>query len=123
MTFIDEMENLAKGLESSGWQAHTPERSEADFRWDSLSVRETLQFKKAYIDTHLNKIRQSDVVLVANYPKHNISGYIGANSLMEASFAYALGIPVHFLFPIGEQSCQLEAKSIATRVLNGVMNQ
>jgi hypothetical protein len=123
MTFIEEMENLAKNLGLLGWQAYTPERSEVGFRWESLLIQETLQLKKDYIDTHLNKIRHSDIVLVANYPKNNIDGYIGANSLMEASFAYALNIPVYFLFPIGEQSCQLEAQSIAAKVLNGVINQ
>ncbi|WP_420628771.1 hypothetical protein [Candidatus Leptofilum sp.] len=119
MQFIDEMEAVAAELIASGWTVHTPQRAEADFRWDSLTAQERLQVKKAYIDDHLEKIRQATAVLIANYPKNGINGYIGANSLMEAAFAYALGLPVYFLFPIGEQSCQLEAESIASGVWNG----
>ncbi|MCP4418802.1 MAG: hypothetical protein GY805_19475 [Chloroflexi bacterium] len=119
MTFIEYLEDIAKSLEASGWQVHTPERDEADFRWESLTIQESIERKKDYIDAHLNKIKRSTIVLIANYPKNGVDGYIGANSLMEASFAYALNIPVYFLFPIGEQACKLEAESIVTKMLNG----
>ena len=123
MDFIDEMETIATELTAAGWAAFTPQRAEAGFRWETLSAEERIQRKKAYIDAHLEKIRHSTAVLIANYPKNGISGYIGANSLMEAAFAYALGLPVYFLFPIGEQGCQLEAESIASGVWNGRLPQ
>lgn len=119
MDFIDEMEAIANKLTASGWAVFTPQRAETGFRWEDLRVEERIQRKKVYIDAHLENIRRSTTVLIANYPKNGIDGYIGANSLMEAAFAYTLGVPVYFLFPIGIQGCQLEAESIAEGVWNG----
>jgi len=119
MDFIDEMETIAAELTASGWTVFTPQRAEAGFRWEALSAEERIQRKKVYIDVHLANIRRSTAVLIANYPKNGINGYIGANTLMEAAMGYTLGVPVYFLFPIGAQGCQLEAESIAERVWNG----
>ncbi len=119
MDFIDEMEAIANEVTTSGWTVYTPQRAEAGFRWEDLRAEERIQRKKAYIDAHLENIRWSTAVLIANYPKDGIDGYIGANTLMEAAMAYTLGVPVYFLFPIGAQSCQLEAESIAAGGWNG----
>ena len=119
LDFINEMETIAAEQTAAGWKVFTPQRAEAGFRWEDLSAGERIQRKKAYIDAHLENIRQSTAVLIANYPKNDIEGYIGANTLMEAAMAYTLGVPVYFLFPIGAQGCQLEAESIASGVWNG----
>lgn len=119
MDFIDEMETIATELAAAGWIIYTPQRAEAGFRWEDLSATDRIQRKKAYIDAHLENIRRSTAVLIANYPKNGTDGYIGANTLMEAAMAYTLGVPVYFLFPIGAQGCQLEAESIAEGVWNG----
>ena len=122
MDFIDEMETIAAELTLAGWTVFTPQRAEVGFCWQDLSTQERIQQKKAYIDAHLENIRQSTAVLIANYPKNGTNGYIGANTLMEAAMAYTLGVPVYFLFPIGAQGCQLEAESIARGVWNGRVN-
>lgn len=119
MDFIDEMETIAAELTAVGWMVFTPQRAEAGFCWEDLGAAERIQRKKVYIDAHLENIRGSTAVLIANYPKNGINGYIGANTLMEAAMAYTLGVPVYFLFPIGAQGYQLEAESIATGVWNG----
>jgi hypothetical protein len=119
MRFIDEMEEIAKQLVASGWRVYTPQRAEAGFRWENLTPEESIRIKKEFIDAHLENIRLSTAVLIANYPNNGIDGYIGANTLMEAAMAYTLGVPVYFLFPIGAQGCQLEAESIASGVWNG----
>ena len=119
MDFINEMETIAAELTAAGGIVLTPQRAEAGFRWEDLSAAERNRQKKAYIDAHLENIRQSTAVLIANYPKNGINGYIGANTLIEAAMAYTLGVPVYFLFPIGVQGCQLEAESIASGVWNG----
>jgi hypothetical protein len=122
MDFIDEMETIAAELTAAGWTVFTPQRAEAGFCWENLCAAERLQRKKAYIDAHLENIRRSTAVLIANYPKNGIDGYIGANTLIEAAMAYTLGVPVYFLFPIGAQGCQLEAESIAEGVWNGCVS-
>lgn len=119
MAFINEMEALAHKLESTEFATYTPKRSESADEWSGLPPQEMLAKKRAYIDEHLNLIRQSDYILIANYPKNGIGGYVGANALMEAAFAHALDIPVFVLFPIGEQGCKFELESIAAEIFDG----
>ena len=119
MTFIDEMETLAAELESLGFQATTPVREEAAFIWGELSETEAASAKRVLIDGHFEAIRMCDVVLIANYDKHGVSGYVGANTLMEAACGHALAKPVVFLNPLGPQSCKLELAAISSGVLDG----
>ena len=70
-----------------------------------------------YIDGHLALNKPTDLVLLANYPKGGIGGYIVANSLMEAAYTYALGVSVAYLNPVGKQPCRLEALSISQSVI------
>lgn len=116
MTFIGEMEAFADALRSVGFRVETPVREEVAVDWNSLSEVQSFELKRAYIDAHLAKIRESDLVLLANYRKNGVDGYIGANSLMEAAFAYALGVPVAYLRPVGDQPCRLEVLSISQLV-------
>lgn len=71
------------------------------------------------MDRHLEKIRNSDVVLVANLSKRGVEGYVGPNTLMQAAFAHALGITVVFLNDPSEQSGGLECIAIASGCLDG----
>lgn len=119
MRFIAEMEALGRELSEAGWRVAIPRREESGLRWEDMSQQNRILAKKAYIDGHLAEIRGSTAVLIANYPKDGVDGYVGPNSLLEAAFAYALGIPVYFLFPIGAQACQLEAQAIASRTWGG----
>ena len=113
MAFIDDMEALANTLRAEGHEVETPVREEETIDWDALSDDESCELKRAYIDGHLATIKRSDLALIANYFKNGVEGYLGANSLMEAAFAYALDIPVVYLKSIGDQPCRLEALSIS----------
>ncbi len=117
MAFIDDMEALASTLRAEGYEVETPVRAEKEIDWNVLSDDESCELKRAYIDGHLAIIKRSDVVLIANYSKNGVEGYIGANSLMEAAFAYAHDIPVAYLKSIGDQPCRLEALSISGLVI------
>lgn len=75
--------------------------------------------KSKYIRAHFSKIENSDKVLVANYQKHGIDGYIGPNSLMELAFGYALGKELYLLNELGEQSCKSEVLGMQPTILNG----
>ena len=119
MTFIDEMEALALTLEEKGYHVDLPMREEDGVSWSSLSPEAARARKATFIDAHLEKIRVADVVLIANYRKHEVDGYVGANSLMEAAFAYALGKPVAVLYPVGDQPCQLELQATSALTLEG----
>jgi hypothetical protein len=118
MTFIGEMNQLGSALKDRGFLVHLPALEESGVRWNSESL-ESLAFKRRYIDGHLEKIRSSDLVLIANYPKEGLLGYIGANTLMEAAFGYALGKRIILLYEPGQQPCRIEIASIANTILDG----
>jgi hypothetical protein len=117
MAFVGEMEALAEVLRDAGYEVDTPVREEKAIDWNAMSDDQSCELKRSYIDGHLARIKHSDLVLIANYSKNGVEGYIGANSLMEAAFAYALDVPVAYLKPVGEQPCRLEALSISGIVL------
>lgn len=123
MSFMSEMEKLADGLQAVGHFCFLPIREEEALDWNSLSQDDRLALKRHFIKSHLHKIQKADGVLLANFTKHGIDGYIGANTLMEAAFSYAFGKPVFALFEIGPQSCQIEIQSIVTAVLKGDLRQ
>jgi hypothetical protein len=58
-------------------------------------------------------------VLVANFEKHGIEGYVGPNTLVEAAFAHATGRKVAFLNRPGDQPARLEALAMMTTCLYG----
>lgn len=119
MAFIDEMERIAMALEDLGCEALSPVREEHGTDWTSLSRTEMLALKKSYVDIHMDKIRRADAVLIANFRKHDTEGYVGPNTLMEAAFAYAGGIPVIFLNDPYDQANGLECASISCGCIGG----
>jgi hypothetical protein len=119
MAFLDEMEQIACTLSGFGCEALTPVREEHGLDWTSLSRPEMLALKKSYVDIHLDKIRRADAVLIANFSKHGVEGYVGPNTLMEAAFAYGAGIPVLFLHDPFHQANGLECASISRECVNG----
>jgi hypothetical protein len=119
MALIDEMEDLARELERVGYGVETPQREEVAIDWDRSGPEELARLEKGCIDAHLVKIRRSDVVLLANHEKHGVAGYVGPNTLMEAAFGYARGLPVVLRFDPGDQPCTLELAAMARLVLGG----
>ncbi len=60
-----------------------------------------------------------DAVLVANYEKYGISGYIGGNTLMELGFAHVLNQRIYLLNPIPEISYyKSEIEAVRPVILN-----
>lgn len=113
------MERLADRLRHDGVRVSTPEREETGFDWSALSLTEAAAHKKAFLSGYFDVIKTCDAVLIVNADKHGISGYVGANTLMEAACGFTLGKPVWFLNEIGPQPCQLEAMSVSRGVLSG----
>lgn len=66
--------------------------------------KEELKLKQKYeqdaIREHWGTIQNCDRVLVLNYEKHGIPGYIGGNAFLEMGFAYVLNKPIYLLHPI-----------------------
>jgi hypothetical protein len=53
--------------------------------------------KRALIDKHFQKIIKGDAILVTNFAKNGVKGYIGGNTLMEITLAYFFKKPIFIL--------------------------
>jgi len=53
---------------------------------------------------HFKKVVECDAILVLNYVKKGVQGYIGGNGLMEMALAFHLRKPIYILNPVFENS-------------------
>ena len=60
------------------------------------------KYEQDAIREHWGTIEKSDAILVLNYEKSGIPGYIGGNSFLEMGFAYIQRKPIFLLNPIPE---------------------
>lgn len=117
ITFMEEMRALEKELLKIGFsEVFLPVGiggNEKQFK-DKLTVQEDGQRKidLDLINKHYIKILKSDCILVANYEKKNIAGYIGGNTFLEMGFAFVNGKPIFMLNPIPEMSYTPEIKGM-----------
>lgn len=100
--FAQESREIKKKLEEKGVEAllypqmvkvKTKTMTVREFyamRKKSLT-EELLATKKGLMDEHIDKIKNSDAVLILNFDKPKSPGYIGGNSFLEMGVAYALG--------------------------------
>jgi len=72
---------------------------------------------------HFDKIAWSDAILVANYNKNNIKGYIGGNTLMEMGLALFLKKKIYLLNETPELSYKEEILGVKPIILNGDLNK
>ena len=69
---------------------------------------------------HIDKIRESDAVLICNYDKKGIKNYIGANTFLEIASAHYNRKPVYALNTLPDMPyINDELQSFDIKVLNG----
>lgn len=64
--------------------------------------------KTNLMKTHFKEIEKADAILVANFEKNGIKGYIGGNTLMEMTLAFYLKKPIFILNSIDNDSPIME---------------
>jgi len=94
---VEAMNQTAKQLEAEGYEVEIPHSRENEIDYNSLTDAEQAKAKDSLIKAHLNKINESDAILVFNQDKKGVEGYVGGNTLMEMAFAYTQGIEVFLL--------------------------
>ena len=78
------------------------------------------QLKQAAIKDHFDKLEWCDGILVTNYDKHGITGYVGGNTLIEIGVAFYLHKKLYILNPIAsELSYKLEIIAMHPTIING----
>ena len=122
MVFHVEMEKIGEQLRKNGHEVEVPLlriNAEERGRDRKMSIRVLIEQnggidafppghsiwdeKAEAIDDHFTKVAWSDAILVINYPKHEIDGYIGGNTLMEMAVAHYLKKKIYVLMPISSK--------------------
>jgi nucleoside 2-deoxyribosyltransferase len=123
MQFHKEMAHVRDELTRRGFTVHTPselnnlETNEAYM--DSDEDRITVKIEYDFIREHFRKIEQADAILILNYEKKKIPGYIGGNTFLEMGYAFGLGKKVYLLYPIPEMDYKTEMHAIQPVILDG----
>ena len=79
--------------------------------------------KTEVILEHFEKVARSDAILVANYDKNDVKGYIGGNTLMEMGLAFFLKKKIYLLNQIPELSYKEEILGVRPIILNGDLSK
>lgn len=103
MHYAEKAKEVQDWFLSRGHEAY-PSSFNEKFIGLSDEEKEKLKLYQKYeedaIREHWDVIKKSDNVLILNYEKHDIPGYIGGNSFLEMGFAYIQKKPIYLLNPI-----------------------
>ncbi len=72
---------------------------------------------------HFEKVVWSDAILVVNYDKNNVKGYIGGNTLMEMGLAFFLGKKIYLLNEVPELSYKEEILGVKPVIIRGDLSK
>ena len=104
LKFHDQMLELQQKLEALGHTCYLPIKVEGVNYWATDSTaRIQAKANKDLISEHFKKIQDSDAILVANYTKHEIVNYIGANTFLEIGFTHFIEKKIFILNPLPDQ--------------------
>jgi hypothetical protein len=108
MTFSKEMAAAKKSLEAMSHEARLPCDIDVHLKdsglIDDLDADLEHCLTNNVLRTCMDYIAWSDAVLVMNYPKNGIKGYVGASVLMEMGLAFYMGKRIFLLFPVPHPS-------------------
>ena len=125
MMFYKEMKAVKDGLEVLGHDVLVPLEVENDeIPIDALpdtTDEEKISAKIEYnfIREHFFKIQTSEAILILNYEKKKIPGYIGGNTFLEMGYAYGLGKKIYLMNPIPKMDYAVEMYSMKPIVVDG----
>lgn len=132
IAFFDQMLAVKKQLEALGHEVKLPPTEVPDENGRMIPVAKYYELRKTVTDetswvwinkeiamrNHFDKVAWSDAILVCNYDKKGIVGYIGANTLIEMGLAMYLRKPIYLLNPIPEIDCKEEILGMRPIILN-----
>ncbi|MFA4998532.1 MAG: hypothetical protein WC514_00695 [Candidatus Paceibacterota bacterium] len=133
IAFYNKMLEIKEQLEGLGYEVDLPPSKIKDGQGKIITVTEYYDLRKSStnndnwvwdrkeeaIKEHFDKVEWSDAILVLNYDKNNIKGYIGGNVLIEMGLALYLGKKIYLLKDIPEISYKEEILGMKPVVLGG----
>ena len=127
MQFHREMEDMRKRLQARGFTVLVPadldhvENNESYMTNDEDKISTKIEFD--FIREHFKKIEQADAILILNYEKKGIAGYIGGNTFLEMGYAFGLDKKVYLLNSIPEMDYKTEMYAIQPIILDGDLDK
>lgn len=112
-SFYKECLDIAKELKRLGFKVKIPKTALTMKRKNNFNVEDyktwfknndDYKLKKDLMKLHFKKIIESDAILVLNNEKKGTKGYIGGNTLMEATIAFHYKKPIFILNEISDDS-------------------
>ena len=125
MHFSKEMLEAKAKLEEMGHCVLIPPTIQDCLVNPELTMNIEYALKNDVQKDHFNKIAESDAILVLNYPKNGIQGYIGGSVLMEMAVASHLNKKIFLLYPapkIEDIRYSVEIQLTKPIILNGNLN-
>lgn len=123
MQFHQEMVDAEKTLEARGHTVYIPsgayDKSKNEFYANSEEEKITFKVENDLIREHFRNIDQSDAILVVNYDKKGIKGYVGGNTFLEMGHAFSQGKTMYLLYPVPDMDYIVEMESMVPVVLHG----
>ncbi len=123
MQFHKEMYESKRELEAKGFTVLVPKDldnlSTNESYMESDEERVTAKIEYDFIREHFRKIEQADAIVILNYEKKSIPGYIGGNTFLEMGYAFGLGKKVYLLYPVPEMDYKTEMQAIQPTILDG----
>jgi len=132
IAFFDEMLDIKGKLEQLGNEVEMPPVEIEDGKGNLISIKEYYKIrkntegneewvwdrKKWAMRKHFDKVSWSDAILVLNYDKNDIKGYVGGNTFLEMGLALHLGKKIYLLNSIPEMPHKEELLGMKPIVIN-----
>lgn len=132
LAFSKEFDEIKEKLEKAGHAALTSDTAEEAKKKGIADVKKWLEqmrkfendkfrkFMAEKLKGHIEKIKNSDAILVCNFDKNGVKNYIGASTLMQIAIAFEHGKRIFILNPINESlGGSEEIESMKPTILNG----
>jgi hypothetical protein len=124
MKFYEEMRAIQEALEVLGHEAVTPMGLNEDIPVEAredVTRQEIITAKIEYdfIREHFRNIDGSDAILVINYDKNGIAGYIGGNTFLEMGHAFGEDKKIFLMYPVPDMEYSTEMHAMQPVILEG----
>ena len=127
MQFHKEMGEVRDELITRGFTVFVPgeltDLEHNEYYQHSDEERITVKIEYDFIREHFRRIEQAEAILILNYEKKGIPGYIGGNTFLEMGYAFGLGKKIYLLNPIPGMDYKTEMHAIQPVILNGNLSK
>ncbi|MCL4360389.1 hypothetical protein M1555_04015 [Patescibacteria group bacterium] len=123
MQFHREMIAAKATLEKAGHLVVIPSGAYHDELNESYMTTDeekiNVKIEHDFIREHFRAIQGADAIVVLNYEKNGIAGYIGGNTFLEMGIAFWLGKKIFLLYPVPKMDYLTEMHAMQPVILDG----